>query len=55
MNLHNKFHNSLVIRQEFFPFQNNSKDLDLSHKTGLDLWDCKGRVKLVAKFHRTDF
>ena len=31
----------------FFPFQNNPKDLDLSCKTDLDLWDCLGRVKLV--------
>ena len=40
---------------EFFSFQNNpkdldlscKKDLDLSCKTDLDLWDCLGRVKLV--------
>ena len=31
---------------EFFSFQNNPKDLDLSCKTDLDLWDCLGRVNL---------
>ena len=34
-------------KTEFFPFQNNPKDLDPSCKTDLDLWDCLGRVKLV--------
>ena len=46
----------LVIRQ-FFSFQNNPKNLDLSYKMDLDLldlWDCLGRIKLIAKFHRTD-
>ena len=45
-----------VIRQEFFSFQNNLKNLHLSYKMDLDLWDCLRRVKLViiAKFHRTD-
>ena len=40
----------------FFPFQTNPKDLDLSCKTDLDLWDCLGRVKIgiKAKFQRTD-
>ena len=38
---------SLVIRQSFFSFQNNPKDLDPSCKMDLDLWDCLGRVKLV--------
>ena len=31
----------------FFPFQNNTKDLDPSCKMDLDLWDCLGRGKLV--------
>ena len=35
------------IRQSFFSFQNNPKDLDLSYKMDLDLLDCLGRVKLV--------
>ena len=35
---------SLVIRQVFFFFQNNSKDLDPSYKTDLDLRDSLGRV-----------
>ena len=41
-------------KAEFFSFQNNSKNLDPSYKTDLDLWDYLGRVKLVmiAKFHR---
>ena len=29
--------------------QNNSKDLDPSYKTDLDLWDRLGRVKLVLQ------
>ena len=37
----------LGYKMEFFSFQNNPKDLDLSCKTDLDLWDCLGRVKLV--------
>ena len=38
---------SLVIRQSFFPFQNNPQNLDPSYKMDLDHWDCLGRVKLV--------
>ena len=38
---------SSVIRQSFFSFQNNSKNLDLSCKTYLALWDYLGMVKLV--------
>ena len=38
---------SSVIRQRFFSFQNNPKDLDPSCKMDLELWDCLGRVKLV--------
>ena len=34
-------------KTEFFPFQNNPKDLDPSYKMDLDLLDCLGRVKLV--------
>ena len=34
-------------KTEFFSFQNNPKDLDLSCKMDLDLWDCLGRVNLV--------
>ena len=36
-----------VIRRSFFPSKNNSKDVDPSYKTDLDLLDCLGRVKLV--------
>ena len=42
-----KYRISSVIRQSFFSFQNNPKDLDPSCKTDLDLLDCLGRVKLV--------
>ena len=42
-----KYRISSVIRQSFFFFQNNPKDLDPSCKMDLDLWDCLGRVKLV--------
>ena len=41
-------------KTEFFSFQNNSKNLDPSYEMDLDLWDCLGIVKLIAKFHRTD-
>ena len=34
-------------KTEFFFFQSNPKDLDLSCKMDLDLSDCLGRVKLV--------
>ena len=33
-------------KTEFFSFQNNPKDLDLSCKMDLDFWDCLGRVNL---------
>ena len=36
-------------KTEFFSFQNNPKNLDLSYKTDLDLWNCLGRVKLTLK------
>ena len=44
---YNIYRISSVIRRSFFFFQNNPKDLDLSYKMDLDLWDCLGRVKLV--------
>ena len=34
-------------KTEVFFFLNNPKNLDLSYKTDLDIWDCLGRVKLV--------
>ena len=37
-----------------FSFKNNPKSLDLSCKMDLYLWDCIGRVKLVAQLNRTD-
>ena len=45
-----------VIRRNFFSFQNNPKDLDPSCKMDLDHWDCfgKGKISIIAKFHRTD-
>ena len=42
---------SLVIRQSLISFQNNSKNLELSYKTDLGLWDC---LCIISKFHRTD-
>ena len=36
-------------KTEFFSFQNNPKNLDLSYKTVLDLWECLGRVQLVLQ------
>ena len=43
-NTHNCLNQS--YKNMAFPFQNNSKDLDLSYKTGLDFRDCFGRLKL---------
>ena len=37
------------FKTEFFSFQNNPKNLDLSYETDLDLWDCLGRVELVLQ------
>ena len=34
-------------KAEFYPFQNSPKNLDLSYKTDLGLWDCLGSVKLI--------
>ena len=34
---------------EFFPFQNNPKNLDPSYKKDLDLVECLGRVKHVSQ------
>ena len=34
-------------KTEFFFILNNPKNLDLSYKTDLDLWDCLGKVKIV--------
>ena len=34
-------------RTEFFSFKNNAKNLDLSLRMDLDLWDCLGSIKLV--------
>ena len=45
--LDRKLSYSSVIRQEFFPFQNNPKNLDPSYKMDLDLWDCLGRVQIA--------
>ena len=42
-------HISSVIRQSFFPFQNNPKNLDPSYKMDLGLWDCLGKVQFVLK------
>ena len=34
-------------KTQFFFLPNNTKDLDPSYKTDLDLWDGLGRVKLA--------
>ena len=42
---------------KFISFLNKPKNLDLSYKTDLDLWDCLGRVKHllnIAKLYSTD-
>ena len=40
---------------EFFSFQNNSKDLEPSYKTDLELWYFlgMGKIGIIARFHRT--
>ena len=45
----------LTFKNLWLTFQNNPKNLDLSYKTDLDLWDCLRKVKtcIIAKFHRT--
>ena len=49
------YHISSAIRQFFFPFQNNSKNLDPSYKTDLDLWDYLRRLNgIIAQIYRTD-
>ena len=47
---------SSVIRQSFFFFQNNTKDLDPSCKTDLDHLGLfrKGKIGIIANFHHTD-
>ena len=40
---------SLGIRQVFFPFQSNPKNLDPSFKTDLDICDCFKRGNLISK------
>ena len=37
----------LGYKTEYFSFLSNLKNLDPSHKTDLDLWDCLGRVNFV--------
>ena len=51
-----KVSTTVFLRIRVFSFKNNPKNLDLSYKADLDLWDYMylGRVKLIAKFHRTD-
>ena len=34
-------------KMEIFSLQNTKKNLDLSCKMELDLWDCLGRLKLI--------
>ena len=36
-----------ISQSFFFSFRKKSKNLGLSYKTDLDLWDCFGRVKLL--------
>ena len=39
----------LWLQDRAVSVQNHPKNLDLSYKTDLDLWDCLGRVKLVLQ------
>ena len=45
--IHSPYHISSAVRPSFFPFQNNPKNLDPSHKMDLDLGNCLGRIKLI--------
>ena len=47
---------SSVIRRGIFLKKKNAKNLDLSIKTDLHLWNSfrKGKTCIVVKFHRTD-
>ena len=38
-----------AYKTEFFPFQNDPKNLDPSYKMDLDFWHCLARVKLVLQ------
>ena len=42
----------LGYKTEVFSFQNSHKNLDLSYKMNLDLWDCNSYI--IAKCHRID-
>ena len=44
--IQSSYHTSSAIKQGF-PYQNNFKDLDLSYKTDLDIWNCFGRENLI--------
>ena len=45
----------LQLWDRVFSFQNNLKNLGLSYKTHLDLWDCFGiRTRFIANFYRTE-
>ena len=44
----------LCLYDKVFSLPKQLKNLDPSCKTDLDLWDCLGRVNLIAKFHRND-
>ena len=48
INICNSYRNS-SIKGWIFSFQNNTKNLDPSYKTDLDVWDCLGRIKLVIR------
>ena len=39
-----KVQNFFGYKTEFFSFQNNPKNLDLSYKIYLDLWDCLSKI-----------
>ena len=41
------YHISSVIKQKFFPLQNNPKNLGPSYKMDLDFWDCSGLEKPI--------
>ena len=47
----------LSVKVRLFSFKYNPKNLDLSYKTYLDLWDCLGRVNLItiSKFYRNAY
>ena len=42
-----RVYNIYLVIRHFFSILKQSKNLESSNKTDLDIWDCLGRVKLI--------